>query len=276
MKSLTTSTNSIFCISEDDELWFCPSIEDNFSKIKGINNIFQIVTSSKAVYALQLNGDVYGYKKLPQRNENDEYFSAEQIKFKKIEFEQDSTVKIVKMVVLYKSFFFLTNSGVVYSCGGNDFDQLGLGHNFTVENPVRINSLPFIKEIYGFHFPHVLFVDCNNKGYVSGILGKSTPQKCIDFQDKQIHTTSEIAIKLKSGEVILIGNFHWDEFQGDIREINSFPILKDTFNVYFKFFCKDFFHPSTDIYIDNTSTYEVEINKKSFVSLFIWILAKII
>ena len=80
---------------------------------------------------------------------------------------------------------FLDGSGFVWSCGKNNFGQLGLGHSWTIVTPQKIPNLPSIHSISASLKEHSLFLDCDGAVWCCG-LNRNYQLGKIDGKDRYI------------------------------------------------------------------------------------------
>lgn len=122
-------------------------------------------------------------------------------------------------------------SGRVYSCGGNSFGQLGLGHKKSQSTPIKITYLCNIVKASCGHHSAAFDIDGNLFVWGTGVFGEFlTPYKLTSINSKVI----DISLGGCFGACIDINNMLWTWGSNNSGElgvgdydsrINPFPVV---------------------------------------------------
>ena len=239
LRSFRESLGKIYGIGSNNTLWVSENENPSakFKNVTEIKDIIQIECSlTTFVNILCQDGTVFCIKQftfLDELNANS---------FKKIIFDDDPSIKIIRLASTYTLHLYLSSNGIIYSCGKNRQGELSFGHFCKIISPIRNFSLPFIKNMFCVCIS-CYYVDFENFLWYSSYDG--FPKRVCNLEGIELYSAIFIDIfKAKDGKTYLL--------KGKLIElennVNNCPV---------------------DDLITKTALFQKEINKNSYVSHFI-------
>lgn len=211
---------------QSDKEFFVPT---QIERLSDITNIFTALGGS--TFFLDKSGNVFScgsnsYGQLGLGNRSNQYTP------KRIESLNNEVVE--QIVCDEKSTYFLTSSNTVYSCGGNEFGQLGLGDNRDRSIPTKIERLNDIKQVLTT-FNIVFLLRNNGELYGCGYNSKqnhiNTPlQIQLNFAVKEIHEAriGVLLLMADDNKIYRFGSYKDNFTKTPILEVNGLRNVKKT------------------------------------------------
>ena len=239
LQSIRETFSRIYGIGSNNTLWVSENENPStiFYNITEIKDIIQIECNTSFVNILCRDGTVLRRKPFTFQDE----LNANS--FKKIIFDDDPSIKIIRLASTYTLHLYLSSNGIIYSCGKNRQGELSFGHFCKIISPIRNFSLPFIKNMFCV-YTSCYYIDFENFLWTSYYDG--FPKRVCNLEGIELYSAISFdTFKAKDGKTYKLRNGKLNETENNV---NNCPV---------------------DDLITKTALFQKEINKNSYVSHFI-------